>query len=150
MLSLLNPGNLIRRTVEPGRRLIRQADQICELIWERKEFHFPSRPGAAEMTARLMRMGVPGFSEYALGQMAGSYGARTFVALNRQHTVDMLRSRHPGEVDSILMVAERLLHGQFDVLGSGLVDLRRGRRGRGSRIDWSLDPISRETVPERL
>lgn len=147
MLSLLNSGNLIRRTAETGRRLIRQADQICELVWERREFHFPSRPSAAEMTARLMRMGVPGFSEYAFGQMAGSYGARTFVALNRQHTVDTLRSLHPGEVASILTAAERLLRGRFDVLGSGPVDLRRGRRGRGSRIDWSLDPISRKRFP---
>ncbi len=142
MRSPLNPGSLIRRAAEKGRSLIRRADQIGELIWERKKYHFPSQPSTAEMTARLLRMGVPGFSEYAYGQMVGSYGARTFVALDKQRIVDTLRSRYPGEVESILAIAERILHGRFEVLGSDLADLRRGARGRGSAITWNLDPIS--------
>jgi hypothetical protein len=47
----------------------------------------------------------------------------------------------------IIAQAEKVVSGEFDLLGSGPVDMRRGRSGPGYWIDWNRDPISGERYP---
>jgi len=106
--------------------------------------------GAGEMTAILRRMGQRSFHEYAAAQMLGHFGRRTFLPVDRDSLVTRMRIEFPQSVSSTLAVADGLVAGQFDLLGSGPVDMRRGERGSGWRIDWRLDPRSGQRFPRMV
>ncbi len=119
-------------------------DQVAERSWEYQRYWMPPRLSAGEMTALLKRMGISSFHEYVVGQMTGHFGRRTFLPTDRQTVVNTLRQDFPSEVAGILRVAEQTAAGKFAVLGSDLVDMRRGSRRPGWCIDWRRDPISNQ------
>lgn len=133
--------------VQTGRdraqRLVVRADEAAERVWEAKLLA-GSMPGPGEMTGILRRNGQPTFTQYAVGQKQGRYGVRSFLPTDRGAFVARLRAEHPEQERQIVEAADRLLAGTHEVFGSGPVDLRRGTRGPGHRLDWRRDPISGE------
>jgi hypothetical protein len=53
---------------------------------------------------------------------------------------DLLRRRHPCHVEQLVVRAEGLLRGEFDLLGYRALRF-------GSPIDWHLDPVARRRAP---
>ncbi|GAC1032817.1 alginate lyase family protein [Pseudomonas sp. No.21] len=114
-----------------------------ERYWEWRQYLLARQPPDGEMTAILRRNGWPGFYAYLIRQRRGDFGRRNFLPSDRDEVVRQLRAV-PGEAERIIEKADRLVSGEFDLLGSGPVDMRRGKRGAGHRIDWNRDPISGE------
>lgn len=125
--------------------LLHHCETVQERIWEWKHYLFPDVPSDGEMTALLRRNGWTGFYAFLIKQKRGDFGRRNFLPSNRIAVVNRLRTEHPEEVDRIIRQAERLQSGEYDLLGSGPVDMRRGKSGPGYAIDWRRDPISGES-----
>ncbi|NQU60328.1 MAG: alginate lyase family protein [Rhodospirillales bacterium] len=93
-------------------------------------------------------MGISGFTDYTVGQMLGYFGQRSFLPAEREKVVDELNNSFPDQVRVILEAAEKTSSGVFSFLGSGPVDVRRGKKGNGHKIDWRLDPTTGERYPK--
>lgn len=140
-------GHALRALVAPHRerlkRVLHRFESVQERTWEWGRYLFTRQPADGEMTAILRRNGWQGFYAYLIRQRRGDFGRRNFLPSDRDSVVQQLKAI-PGEVERIIAQADRLVRGEFDLLGSGPVDMRRGKRGAGHRIDWNLDPISGE------
>lgn len=133
-------GHLVRG----GRRIVGVVDTVEERLWEvfRLSAHRP--PTSGEMTAMLRRNKQPGFREYCLICWANRGQRPSFLPARSDALIERLGRDHAAAMDDAKAVAEQALRGIHDVLGSGPVDCRRGRRGGGHRLDWRLDPTTGE------
>ncbi|MCO7570117.1 heparinase II/III family protein [Pseudomonas chlororaphis] len=140
-------GLRLRAVAAPhGERLkawLHTFESVQERGWEWSRYLFARQPADGEMTAILRRNGWQGFYAYLIRQRRGDFGRRNFLPSDRDSVVQQLKAI-PGEAERIIAQADRLVRGEFDLLGSGPVDMRRGKRGAGHRIDWNRDPISGE------
>ena len=140
-------GTGLRALAAPHRErlkgLLNRVESLQERGWEWRSYLFARQPADGEMTAMLRRNGWQGFYAYLIRQRRGDFGRRNFLPSDRDAVVQQLKAI-PGEVERIIAQADRLVRGEFDLLGSGPVDMRRGKRGAGHRIDWNRDPISAE------
>jgi hypothetical protein len=143
------------RAIEWARRALRATDEVALQAYQVRRY-VPRRVlgweslGAGAMTAILRRMGQRSFHEYAAAQMLGHFGRRTFLPIDRESMVARLRIEYPEQLTDTLTTADELVQGTFDLLGSGPVDMRRGERGEGWRIDWRLDPRSGQRFPRMV
>lgn len=137
----------LRKIAEPHRERLKSwlhgFETRQERCWEWRRYLLARQPSDGEMTAILRRNGWPGFYAYLIRQRGGEFGRRNFLPSDRDEVVRQLRAI-PGEAERIIAEADKLLRGEFDLLGSGPVDMRRGKRGAGYRLDWNRDPISGE------
>lgn len=137
---------LAHRVLKPHRERLKSwlhgLETRQERLWEWTRYLCRPKPSDGEMTAILRRNGWTGFYAFLIRQRRGDFGRRNFLPQDRQGVVAALLAQHPDEVPRIRAQAERLVGGEFNLLGSGPVDMRRGKRGPGHRIDWRRDPIS--------
>ncbi len=138
-------GRGLRVAAAPHRERLKawlhRFESVQERAWEWSRYLFAQQPADGEMTAILRRNGWQGFYAYLIRQRRGDFGRRNFLPSDRDTIIRQLRAI-PGEAERIIAQADRLVGGEFDLLGSGPVDMRRGRHGAGHRIDWNRDPIS--------
>ena len=127
---------------------LKRVESFQERCWEYLRYGLQRLPSDGEMTAILRRNGWPSFYQFIVRQRRGQFGRRKFVPGDRDGCAQSMRDRFPEECDRIVARAERLLQGEFNLLGSGPVDMRRGKSGPGHRIDWNRDLISGETYPK--
>ena len=142
LLKLASPGS------RGARFLASRLDAVTEKIWEKTRYFSPRRPSDGEINAILRRMSISGFTDYTVGQMLGYFGQRSFLPTERKKVVDDLNNRFPAQVRVILDAAEKTSSGVFNVFGSGPVDVRRGKKGAGHRIDWQFDPTTGGRYPK--
>lgn len=139
--------SLINRYGDRVKSFAHGVETRLERAWEWKRRYFQAMPSDGEMTAFLRRNGWTGFYPYLLKQKRGDFGRRNFTPGDRDALSNRLRTQFPQEVARIIAQAEKVVSGEFDLLGSGPVDMRRSRSGPGYRIDWNRDPISGERYP---
>lgn len=130
-----------------GRSIAKRFDGALLRFWEIARYLTIRLPSSGELSAILRRMGTGGFTEYWLGQKSGYFGQRSFLPTERQVVAERLRTDFPDLVDGIIANAEILSKGIFDFLGSGPVDMRRGNKGGGHRIDWRRDITTGNCFP---
>lgn len=142
-------GATARRGLHLARRVVRRVGRTRDLWrerqWERDRLAFTPTIPDSELTALLRRMAGCTFSEYCEDQRQRTT-PRGFIPADRQQLVATLRAEHPAEAAATIAMADRAVAGQFDVLGSGVVDLRRGWR-TPARLDWNRDPITQRSYP---
>ena len=131
-----NPGETLRSRVHGF-------ETLQERWWEFKAYNFTKLPSDGEMTALLRRNGLGGFYQYTAGQMAGHFGRRNFIPGDKQFVADTLTEQFGDKKSVIIEMADRCVDGHFDLLGSGVVDMKRSSSA-GYKIDWTKDPISGE------
>ena len=142
---------LFTRLATPGNRFARfftaRRDAFAEHFWEKARYFWPRLPSHGEMNAILRRMTISGFTDYTVGQMLGYFGQRSFLPTEREKIVAELNNRFPDQVRQTLDAAEKTSSGIFSFFGSGPVDVRRGEKGDGYRIDWQLDTTTGQRYP---
>jgi hypothetical protein len=126
----------------------RATDLLAERRWERRRLSTYQPLDEGEVTALLHRMGAPGLNEYAAQQRA-AVRRRSFIPTDRDALITRIDTDFPWVRRQSLEAADRVREGRFDVLGSGIVDLRRDGRG-GSSLDWNRDPRTGARYPERF
>jgi hypothetical protein len=126
----------------------RATDLLAERRWERRRLSTYQPLDEGEVTALLHRMGAPGLNEYAAQQRA-AVRRRSFIPTDRDALITRIDTDFPWVRRQSLEAADRVREGRFDVLGSGIVDLRRDGRG-GSSLDWNRDLRTGARYPERF
>jgi Heparinase II/III-like protein/Heparinase II/III N-terminus len=129
-----------------GRRIARLGDLWRERAWERAQRGAAVSSG--ELTALLRRMAGSTYTDYCDRQRQAISGP-SFLPADRAEIVRRLRTEFPEAASETIAVADRILAGTFDVLGSGPVDMRRPG-GRPGEIDWRRDPITARRYPVRV
>jgi hypothetical protein len=142
-------GGVARRGVSLAQKVVRRVGRSRDLWnerqWERDRVAFGSSIPESELTALLRRMAGCTFSEYCEDQRHRTE-PRSFLPADRQGLITMLASAFAEEASSTIAAADAALQGRFQVLGSGIVDMRRGRL-TPSRLDWNRDPITGRSYP---
>lgn len=141
---LAHLGSLVRRT---RTAVHRASDRWAERFWEVRRLSRYAAVDDGEMSALLRRMGAPGLNEYA-AQQSASARRLSFVPRDREAVVARLDREFPWFRRSCIEAADRVCRGEFDLLGSGPVNVTRG--GRGIAIDWRLDPRTGARYPGRF
>jgi hypothetical protein len=141
--------NLSTATVRKARTAVnRVSDRQSERGWERRRLSSYQPVEDGEVTALLRRMGAPGLNEYA-AQQRESRRRRSFIPSDRAALVAALDRDHSWFRDQCLRAADDVRSGRFDVLGSGVVDMRRASSANGA-LDWNRDPRTGARYPERF
>ena len=114
-----------------------------ERIWEIGHYLLQRQPTDGEMTAIVRRNGWSSFYTFLFKQQRGDFGRRNFLSSDKDAMIKKLRE-FPDELQHIIEQADKVVSGEFNLLGSGPIDMRRGKRAQGYQIDWNRDPISGE------
>ena len=126
----------------------RTSDSLAERRWERRQLSAYAPVDEGEVTALLRRMGAPGLNEYAAQQCAARR-RRSFIPADRDALIARIDAEFPWYRRQCLDAADRACAGRFDLLGSGIVELRRDGRG-GASLDWNRDPRTGAQYPDRF
>src|SRR5882724_7013407 len=118
---------------------VRSAQKLAALAERRGWSSLTKLPSDTELLAMLdlERIGKDLWSaQELLEHFRSRTTLRFFASFHAQNsTVEQLRSRWPGAEQEILAQAERIVQGQFDLLGFRSLSF-------GQPIDWHLEPVS--------
>jgi len=123
---------------------VRSAQKLAALAERRGWSSLTKLPGDAELLAVLDRDSI-GRELGSVGELLEHFRSRPtpkfFASFDAQNaTVEQLRSRWPEAEEEILERANRIVKGQFDLLGFRGLSF-------GEPIDWHLEPVSGKRTP---